>query len=843
MDYNEFSGKLKKLTKDMPAKDQELLMNIFKESISKEYIESDSKGNVVEEGQITGLTERLSFLKQNFVKHTPGISIHRAKAITKIAKENPGLEPILLRSKSFKYCCETAPNVIQDKELIVGSPSGAPRMGSFSPDIAWRWVLDEIDTMATRAQDPFVISEEDKKTLKEEIFPYWEGKSVDEYCETSFREAGLWEFTAESYVSDFAYHQISGGGDSIPGFDVILMKKGMKDLKEEALSHLKELDYENPEDVEKIYYYKSVLETTEGVMAYARNISEKAKAMADIETDLGRKAELYKISEVNAKVPANKPETFWEALQSVWTIQSLLLVEENQTGLSLGRVDQFLYPFYKADMEAGRLTKQSAYELIGCFIVKIAELMWISSAGFAEFFAGYQVFVNMCVGGVDCEGRDATNDLSYLFMDAVRFVKVYQPSLSCRIHKNTPLEFLRKVVDVVRAGNGFPACHFDDAHIKMMLAKGVPLKDARDYSLMGCVEPQASGRLHQWTAVAYTQWPLCIEMAMNGGVPLHYGKQVVPDCGDLSRFKTFEEFEKAVKSILSYVIKWTAVGTVIVEKVHRNIAPKPLMSLLYVGCMENGKDVSAGGAIYNYGPGAVWTGLATYADSMAAIKKLVFDEKKYTLDELNNAMKADFIGYENIRNDCLAAPKYGNDDDYVDYIAADLISFTEDEHNKQKTLYSRMSHGTLSTSNNTPLGMITAATADGRKAWTPLSDGISPVQGVDVKGPTAVMKSVSKMLAEDMNIGMVHNFKFTSGLIDTPEGSEGVVSLLRAGCNMGLGQMQFNYVDNKLMLEAQKNPEKYRDLIVRVAGYSAYFVELCKAVQDEIISRTTLSSL
>ena len=644
-----------------------------------------------------------------------------------------------------------------------------------------------------------------------------------------------------SFVSDCSYHALNGGGDSNPGYDVILMKKGMLDIQNEAKAYLEQLDYGNPDDIEKIYFYKSVIDTTEGVMIYARRLSQYAAELAAKETSPQRKAELYKISEINARVPAHKPETFWEAIQAVWTVESLLVVEENQTGMSIGRVDQYMYPFYKADKEAGRLNDYQAFELAGCMLIKMSEMMWITSEGGSKFFAGYQPFVNMCVGGVTREGKDAANDLTYLLMDAVRHVKIYQPSLACRIHNQSPQKYMKKIVEVIRSGMGFPACHFDDVHIKMMLAKGVSMEDARDYCLMGCVEPQKAGRLYQWTSTAYTQWPICIELVLNHGKTLWYGKQVCPDLGDLSQFKTYEQFEAAVKKQVEYITKWSSVATVITQRVHKELAPKPLMSIMYEGCMENGRDVSAGGAMYNFGPGVVWSGLATYADSMAAIKKLVFDDKKYTLEQLNEALVVDFIGYEQIRKDCLEAPKYGNDDDYADRIAADIISFTEKDHRRYKTLYSVLSHGTLSISNNTPLGQITGASANGRKAWMPLSDGISPTQGADYKGPTAIIKSVSKMACDNMNIGMVHNFKLMAGLLDTPEGENGIITLLRSASVMGNGEMQFNYLSNETLLEAQKHPEQYRDLIVRVAGYSAFFVELCKDVQDEIISRTMLT--
>ena len=847
MDLRDFSQKLAEATRNLSPEDRASLRRVF-ENLSAEIgnaatASAAPAGAAVQAGIPDGPTERHVALKKKFLTHVPSISTHRARAMTEVARENPGMPKAILRGKAFKRACETAPLVIQDHELIVGAPNGAPRTGAFSPDIAWRWMEAELDTIGTRAQDPFFISEDDKRYMRDELFPFWKGKSVDEYCEDQYREAGLWELSGESYVSDCSYHAINGGGDSNPGYDVILMKKGMLDIQREANEHLEKLHYENPEDIDRIYFYRSLIDTAEGVMIYARRLSQYAAELAARESDPRRRAELLKISEVNARVPAHAPSTFWEAIQAVWTVESLLVVEENQTGMSIGRVDQYMYPFYRADIDAGRMTEYEAFDLAGCMLVKMSEMMWITSEGGSKFFAGYQPFVNMCVGGVTRDGRDATNDLTYLLMDAVRHVRIYQPSLATRVHNKSPQKYLRKIVDVIRSGMGFPAVHFDDTHIKMMLAKGVSMEDARDYCLMGCVEPQKSGRLYQWTSTAYTQWPICIELVLNRGVPLWYGKQVCPDMGDLSAFDTYEKFEAAVKEQIRHITKWSSVATVISQRVHRELAPKPLMSLMYEGCMESGRDVSAGGAMYNFGPGVVWSGLATYADSMAAIKKLVYEDKKYTLAELNLALKADFEGYDQVLADCLAAPKYGNDDDYADLIAADLVHFTEVEHRKYRTLYSVLSHGTLSISNNTPFGQLLGASAGGRRAWSPLSDGISPTQGADFKGPTAIIKSVSKMGNDYMNIGMVHNFKLMSGLLDTPEGENGIITLIRTACMLGNGEMQFNYLDNEILLDAQKHPEKYRDLVVRVAGYSAFFVELCKDVQDEIISRTMLHSL
>ena len=663
---------------------------------------------------------------------------------------------------------------------------------------------------------------------------------MDEICEQQYREAGVWSISGESGVSDMSYHQINGGGDTCPGYDVVLVKKGINGVKKEAEEHLAKLSMERPEDIEKIYFYKACIETCEGILTYARRLSDYAREMAGYESDAQRKQELMKISEILTRVPANPPETFHEALQSIWTVESLFMVEENQTGISLGRLDQYIYPMFKADMDAGRMNKLEAFELLSCFIIKCSEFMWLSSEGGSTYFAGYQPFINCTIGGQLRKGGDATNDLTYLIMDAVRLTRMYQPSLAARIHNRSPQKYMQKIVEVVKAGLGFPACHFDDCHIKMMLAKGFSLEDSRDYCLMGCVEPQKSGRIYQWTSTAYTQWPIAIEFVLNRGVMQLNNRKEGIDTGDIEAFKTYEEFEAAVKEQVAYIIRQSAIGTVVSQRVHRDVAPKPLMSIMVEGCMESGKDVMEGGAMVNSGPGIVFSGLATYADSMAAIKKLVFDDRKYTLTQMRDALNANFEGFQSIHTDCVNAPKYGNDDPYADNICRDIVNWTEDECQKYDMLYAKFSHGTLSISNNTPIGALTAATANGRKAWTPLSDGISPTQGDDKLGPTAIIKSVSKMGNEDMTIGMVHNFKLLKGILETPEGENGLITLLRTASILGNGEMQFSYVDNEVLKKAQVEPDKYRDLIIRVAGYSAYFVELCKEVQDEIISRTML---
>ena len=786
------------------------------------------------------LPERIQRLKDAYLQVKPSITIGRALAFTEVTRQHPGLPNNVRRALAFKKACEDAPLLIQQDELIVGHPCGKPRAGAFSPDIAWRWLSDELDTIGSRSQDPYVISEEDKKVLREEIFPFWEGKSLDEICEGRFRKEGLWEFSAEACVSDLTYHHTSGGGDTSPGYDIILFTKGVNGIKAEAEAQLTKLSMDKIDDMDKIYFYEAAIQTCEGILVYADRLSAYALELAEKEQDPKRKAELEKIAEVNARVPANPPQTFQEALQALWTTQSLFLLEENQCSTSLGRFDQYVFPLFEEDMRTGVLDENQAFELMSCFILKCSEMIWYTPEACATYFAGYMPFINLCVGGQKREGGDATNDLTYLVMDAVLKVGVYQPSLACRIHNGSPVKYLQKIVEVVKAGGGMPACHFDDAHIKMMLRKGYGFEDARDYCLMGCVEPQKSGRIHQWTVGGFTQWPIAIEFVFNRGVMKSHGTKQGIDTGDLERFSTYEQFDAAVKKQLDYIMELTTRGTVINQQLVRDTMPKPYMTLFVEGCMETGMDVTAGGAVLNEGPGSIYAGLGTYVDSMAAIKKLVYDDKKYCLADFKEALDANWEGFEQMRQDCLDAPKYGNDDDYADLIAKDIVDFTEGICNKRKSLYARMIHGTLSQSFNTPLGQMTGATPNGRYSGAPLSDGMSPSQGADTKGPTAIIKSVSKINVESMSLGMAHNFKLMEGSLDAPEGETGLITLLRTASILGNAQMQLNHIDNKTLMQAQKNPEEYRDLMVRVAGYSAFFVELCKDVQDEVISRTVL---
>ncbi len=787
----------------------------------------------------TLLSARVTALRDRYLQAKPFISISRARAVTDIYRRYPGMPPILLRALAFRRACQTAPLVIEPDELIISHPAGRARGGEISPEIAWRWVADELDTMAGRAQDPYLISEEDKRELRAHIFPFWQGRSLDEMAETRLRQAGLWTWSQEEGICDLSIKTQNGGGDSCPGYDNILLTRGMGGVRAQAARALEALSGVADDTQEKRCFYQAAIETCDAVIGYAHRYAAYARQLAEQTADPRRRTELERLADICLRVPEHPPRGFHEALQSIWLVQSLFILEENQTGISLGRVDQYLWPYLEADLAAGVLTQPQAEELIACWLIKMSECMWVCSAATAMYFAGYQPFINLVVGGQKREGGDATNPLSLLLMDCSRRLKLYQPGLAVRIHNRTPQPFLRKVVDVIRAGMGFPACHFDDAHIKMMLRKGFDYEDARDYCLMGCVEPQKSGKMYQWTSVGYTTFTCAIELAINNGRTAR-GAQVGPATGAMDSLGDYAAFEQAVKTQLRHIIRQAAQATLMLQKLHRDHAPKPLISCLIDGCIDAGRDVMHGGAELNNGPGLIWTGMADFANSMMVMRELVYRQGRVTPDEMARALRANFQDDGELRAACLEVAKFGNDIEEVDLIARDLIRFTEYEHRRYRMLYGPFTHGTLSISNNTPFGMMTGALPSGRLAGQPLADGISPSQQSDVAGPTAIINSVSRINVEEMEIGMVHNFKLMYGMLDTPEGEQGMIHLLRTASLLGNAQMQFSYVDNDTLRNAQRDPESYRNLMIRVAGYSAFFVELSREVQDEIISRTLL---
>ena len=784
------------------------------------------------------LPSRINRMKDDFLKIKPSVSIDRAKATTEIYKENPNLPVKILRAKAFRRACETIPIHIGADELIVSNPSGKQRAGVFCPEISWRWLETELDTIHKRYQDPYVIDEEDKKTLKEEIFPFWRGKSIDEKIYAQLEDLGILPLSFESGIIDAELKATNGAGEYAPGYCNILIKKGFNGIKKEAKKQLKRFDIARSDDIESIYFLKSVVIACGAMVLLGKRYARLAKNMAAKEANPRRRSELEKIAAVCARIPGEPPETFHEALQIVWFGQVAHYLEENAPSYSPGRIDQYFYPYYERDLANGVITEEEARELLYCFMLKFNEIPWLLNEFASMYYAGYMAFQNICVGGQKPEGGDATNELSYMVLDCAKNLKLYQPSIAARIHNKSPQMFLNKIGEVVKTGIGFPANHFDDTTIKMLLSYGVDPADARDYCLVGCVEPGISGRLYQWSAVCLTNFPIAVEFALTNGVQLVSGNKLGLETGDSKAFETFEAFEAAVKRQLQNIIRVSAIATVITQQVHRDHLPKSIVSSVVDGCVESGKDVMMGGAKYNSGPGIIIAGTADYANAMAAVKKLVYEDKSVTMAQLCEALTNNFERFETIHKLCKEAPKYGNDDDYVDDFARDVIDFISYEIKSFRGLYTPLALGTLPVSSHTPQGLVVGALPSGRKATLPLADGISPAQGTDISGPTAIIKSLDKINQEVSTVGVLHNMKLDPSMMADDRGIANFTALLRTHNQLGGAQIQFNCVEAAKLMAAQEKPEEHRSLMVRVAGYSAFFVELCKEIQDEIISRT-----
>ncbi|MBF0313652.1 MAG: formate C-acetyltransferase/glycerol dehydratase family glycyl radical enzyme [Oligoflexia bacterium] len=784
------------------------------------------------------LPERIQKIREKFFTTKPSISIYRAKAFTEVASQNPGMPIMLMRAKAIYRTAEILPIYIDEGELIIGHPGGKSRAGVFSPDVCWRWVEKELDTVHQRVQDPYEISSEDKKTLREEIFPFWKGRSVDEKINAEMAAIGILPITYDSGVVDCEVKTGSGGGDLSPGFGNILFHKGYAGIKRSAEENLKNYSMSCASDIDCIYFLQAVVMVCDAMILLGKRYSALAQACAERESNPKRKGELLALAEICAHIPAYPPRSFHEALQMIWFGQISIYLEENTSGTSPGRVDQYVYPYLKSDLESKRVTQEEARELLYCFLMKFNEIPWPLSEAGAYYFAGYIPFFNLVVGGQTTQGKDATNDLSYMILECVKTLKMYQPSLAARIHNNTPQAFLIEITDVVSKGLGFPALHFDDPTIKMLLSRGISLEDARDYCLMGCVEPYVHGKLFRWTSAVYTNFPVAIEFALTNGVLRSTGKSLGKATGALSSFKNFLEFEVAVKKQLDHIIEVSAIATLVSQRAHRDILPKPMSSAIVEGCVESARDIMQGGAKYNSGPGMVFVGLADYANSMAAIKRIVFEEQRFSLTELSTALAANFEGYPEIERACLAALKYGNDHDEVDLLAADVLDYVSKRANQYRGLYANMELGTLSVTTNIPQGKVVSALPSGRRAGMPLADGIGPAQGTDISGPTAAIKSVDKLNHESTSVGTLFNMKLHPNLLKSDRGKANFMALVRAHNQLGGSQIQFNCISREELLDAQANPQKYRSLIVRVSGYSAFFTELCKEVQDDIISRT-----
>lgn len=785
-------------------------------------------------------TERVKRLKDKLLCFKPEIDIEGARIVTKGFKESEGMPLSIQKAYAFRKQCKEKSINIEDEELIVGSYGSKPRGGVICPDSSWAVLDAELDTISNRRYDPFLLKDEDRAIFEKEIKPYWHGRSTwEQWLKQIPEESEVLQGSGAILVQRKA---VRGFGEVTAGYSWVL-NAGLKGITKYIEEQREKLDIAVPGDYEKDVFLKSLLISAEGIIILANRYADLAEKLAEGTQDKIRKAELNNIASICRRVPENPATTFHEALQSVYFYQNAVYMEQMAASYNPGRMDQYLLPFYQKDFDAGVINKDQAQELLDCLWIKFSEACLFADERSAEFDSGYPVFQNVSVGGVDANGNDAVNELSYMIIQATMDVQLYQPSLSVRysLAKN-PDKFLKKVVDLISLGTGFPAFHNDDAGIKMVMNKGVPLKEALEWNPCGCVETNLEGRMGGLTDMTDVNLGSVIELALTNGISRKTGTQVSKKTGNPEDFATYKDFENAVKTQLQYLIRNCVESNHILDVLCLN-RPVPALSLTFKECIEKGLDYSGGGAKYTTGNGVVFIGVADLINSMSAVKQLVFEEKSLTMKELCEALADNFEGHDKAFELCKNALKYGNDEPKVNEIVGDIFTFIADDVETYDSKFGKMTAGILPVSGNTPFGKDVGALPSGRLAWKPLADGISPNGGTDFEGPTAILKSVANLPHSRFVQGTLLNMKIEPDLVATDNGKVQLMALLKTMCSLDIYHIQFNVIDKEKLILAQQHPDEYRGLLVRVAGYTAYFTELGKGVQDDIISRTTQEAI
>ncbi len=784
--------------------------------------------------------KRIAHLKERVLSTTPEMDLENARLLTEGFRETEG-EPLVLRkAKAFRTQCLRKTVKIWEDELIVGCPGSKIRGGILCADSCWSVLDRELETISSRKYDPFYLKPEDKLMFEKEIKPYWAGRS--NYEEWLAQIPDSTRTLRDHGVVYIDRKAVRGWGETTAGYEW-LIREGLSGIVKTIETERKKLDITRPGEYEKDYYLKALLVVAEGIAALAERYALEAEHMADMETDSRRREELRQIAATCHHVPLQPARTFREALQALYFYQTCIFMEQNAASYNPGRMDQYLWPYFQADLTEGRINHDEAQELLDCLWVKFSEPCLFQDAQTAEFAAGYPMFQNVCVGGVDETGKDAVNELSYMILQATMDVQLYQPSLSVRYNMSkNPNSFLRKIVELISLGTGFPAFHNDDLGILMLMNKGIPLKEAYNWNPCGCVETNLEGRLRQYTALADINLGSMIELALNDGKNRKSGLYISARTGDPSTFIRYDQFMDAVKSQLAYATHAVVAGSHVIDEIGFN-RPVPALSLTFRNCIEKGLDYAWGGAKYNTGNGIILIGIADLINSIAAVKHLVYESGLVRMSELVEALESDFVGFDKLRKLCLTAPKYGNNEPLTDQIAGEIFTFIADEIEKYSSKFGKMTPGILPVSGNTPFGLEVGALPSGRKAWQPLADGISPSGGTDYCGPTAVLSSAAHIPHGRFVQGTLLNMKIEPAMFNTENGINLLMAMLKSMCSLGVYHVQFNVIDQETLIKAQQEPEQYKGLLVRVAGYTAYFTELGKDVQDEIIGRTVLQGI
>ncbi len=769
------------------------------------------------------------------------MNLERARLLTQSFKETEG-QPVVLRwGKAMAHILRNFPIHIDEDELIVGSAGPPGRYAVFFPELEEKFFSQEV--RPSEPDEPLALTEEDVRIINEELRPYWEGKQYHTAYVNALPEDTRRLLELYCIVTPTATARTSLAWNH--DYEKVL-KRGLRGFKQEAEEKLASLDPLNPKDkLEKEPFLKAVILVCDAIVEFAKRYAELARSMAKDEADEERKRELLNIAEVCEWVPENPARTFHEAVQSQWLIQTVSRLEQRIGGtVGNGRIDQYFYPYYKKDIEEGRITKDKALELIECLWIGMAKNVEIYTApGSLSFTDGYAHWEATTIGGVTKEGEDATNELSYLMLESKREFPLNYPDLAARIHAQTPEPFLHAIAETIKEGTGFPKLFFDEEIIPLFLAKGGQVEEANDYCICGCTEAKMLNRDAVSTGCAWTNLGAVVEMTLNDGKLKLFGEQQIGvSTGDARKFASYDDLWNAFCRQGENVMKHTFVQQYVADTLKSRFIAAPMSSMLHDLCMKECKDMHSGpidGALYL---GFIDTlGFATAIDSLAAIKKLVFDDKKLTMAELLDAVDANFDGKEAIRQMCLNAPKYGNNDPYADSIGRDIEEFFVKLTRRYKSAFGgELDIRYVTITAHVPFGAVLGATPDGRKAGEPIAEGVSPSQGADRKGPTASLASIAKTKAAGYKerAARLLNMKLSPSAVAGKDGSKKLMSLMRTACDLKMWHLQFNIINRDTLIAAQKDPEKYRDLLVRVAGYSAYFVDLTPQLQDEIIKRT-----
>lgn len=783
------------------------------------------------------VTERIEKIRQNYINVKPAISCERAYLWTQSHKKTEGLPIAIRRARAFYDCCDQLKVHIFDGELIVGAIGEHRKCGILTPEFSWLWVEQEMDTFSERPQDPYEMTDEQRTFMREQIFPYWKDQSLEEAFLKRIPEDTK-KIGVDTGVIDSDSKWRQAVGEVTPDYQDVLFRKGFGGLIKEAEEHIAALDMTAAEDEDKRDFYESVLWTSRGIIRYANRYADEAERLALAETDENRAEELGKIAEHCRRVPENPPKTFYEAIQFLWFVQIGGILSENPLSLNPGRFDQYMYPYYEADLAAGVLTKDFAQELVEALWLKYSEWVWTISANTADYFAGYNQFQNLTVGGKTREGKDATNAITFMALKATEEVKTHQPGLSVRVQADCPKEFMDGITHLVSLGTGFPAIHSDSAGYQMLLNAGYEPEDARDWNNCGCVVPHFR-KTGEWTAAVNMNFGSALEYALNQGRSLITGEEMGLAEKSAAEFFSFEEVKQAFYRQFDNLCRHSIILTVEAQRLHAEMVPRPFLSSCIEHCMETGKDLSHGGAKYNVGPVITGIGLAVVANSLAAVRKLVFEDNSCTMQTLAKALQANWEGYEKLRAKAQDCPKYGNDQDDVDDIAVEIANHFYHEIHRYKDMFGKpFTTAFMGISNYIPMGRVLGATPCGRKNGEPSSEGVSPYVGSDRSTPLAAMRSAAKLNQEVHSGGTLLNLRLDHNLVATKRGQANMGAMIQTLFSLGAFHVQFNCISSEVLRDAQVYPENYKDLLVRVAGYSTQFVNLSKSMQDAIIART-----